>query len=445
MGVARGTPMPPDPDVGKLVDRNGVLLAEFRRDADGTLKGSYPLGAFAAQVLHGLDPKVLPKPGEVVYLTLDARVQAAAERALRKVGRGAAVVLDSKNGDILAMASVPSFDPNSPDVATLEADETEPLLNRAINAYIPGATYKLVTALAGMRAGIDDQRFDCNGGVSFGDRFMKCWISGKGSHGTPDLEQAMEVSCGPFFYQYADAAGMDQMEAVGEMLGIGQKTGIPLAGEQSGILDGPAHLAKTDPQETWRPALTANVAIGQGQVLVTPLQLASVAATIANGGTSHVPRLVHRVVKESGAADHVEPTRVRSVLSEQGIDAKGIERVRRGLWRVVNETAGTARKASIPDLPVAGKTGTAQYWRVASDGSRVRDNHVLFAGFAPYDKPEYAIGVLAQGGRSGGGVAAPLAANILREITTSDAPPLAAFSAAPGSFEPIDQIEQAAR
>lgn len=441
MGIAREMPVAIDPAVGKLVDRNGVPLAEFRSDANGTLKGNYPLGAFAAQVLHGLDPRALPKPGEVVYLTLDARVQAAAERVLRKVGRGAAVVIDPDNGDILAMASVPSFDPNAMDPAALEADRTEPLRNRAINAYVPGSTYKMVTALAGLRAGIGDQRFDCNGGVNLGDRFVKCWIVGKGTHGTLDLEEAMKVSCGPFFFQYANASGIDQIEAVGGMLGLGQPSGIPLAGEHSGVVDGPANLAKTDPQETWRPALTANVSIGQGRVLATPLQLASVAATIANGGTSHIPRLVRQVVKDGGASDHEAPVKVRAVLTDQGIDAKGIEHVRRAMWRVVNEDGGTARKARLPDGSISGKTGTAQNWRITSDGPRMKDNNVLFVGFAPYDAPKYAFTILVQGGESAGQVAAPLAADIMREIDADAGSSLSAFSPAPGSFEHLHAIE----
>ncbi len=396
---------------------------------------------------------IAPKQGANVYLTIDARLQSIAEDVMRNVGRGAAVVIDPNNGDILAMASVPSLNPNTfipaiaaKDWAALNNDETAPLLNRAINAYIPGSTYKIVAALAGLRAGVGDRSFSCSGGVSYGDHFMKCWIFGKGSHGTLNLEGGIKNSCNAFFAQYGNAAGIDQIVAVGNMLGLGQTTGVPLSGENPGILPGPEWLKAQNPLDRWRPGLTANVSIGQGQVLVTPLQMAIVAATVANGGTVYYPRLIDRVVEQDGKVVLQEPARVRAnLITDGGITPEQLEHVRKGMWKVVNEDGGTARRARLKDIEVSGKTGTAQNWRIDKDGVKRDDNNVLFLAFAPYEKPKYAVCVLVQGGKSGGGVAAPLAAKILDEAFALDRGErevkLAWLEPAPGNFKFTESID----
>lgn len=364
---------------------------------------------------------VEPKQGANVYLTIDARIQYVAEKALQAVGRGAAVVVDPNTGDILAMATMPSYDPNKfiPSIAAkdwtaLNSDETKPLLNRAISAFAPGSTYKIATALAGLRAGIGDRIFTCSGGVSYGNTYMKCWIAEKnGSHGAENLESAIKNSCNAYFYQYGNAAGIDQIVAVGNMLGLGQKSGIPLSGENPGILPGPEYLARVRPKERWSMGYTANTSIGQGEVLASPLQMAFVAATVANGGTSYYPRLIDKVVAQDGKVLLQEPAKVRSnLISDGSITAEQLERVRKGMWKVVNEAGGTGGKARIEGVEVAGKTGTAQNWSMR-DGKSVKDNHVWFIAFAPYENPKYAVAVIVQGAKSGGGVAAPIAAKIL--------------------------------
>lgn len=405
------------------------------------------------QILEEDAQLVPPKQGADVYLTIDARLQYIVEDSLRVAGRAAAVVVDVNNGDILAMASVPSYDPNKfvpavdPKVwSAINGDETTPLLNRAINAYVPGSTYKTVTALAIERAGMGDRHYECGGGVSYGNIFMKCWIFGKGNHGSLDLEGGLKNSCNGYFYQAGNAAGIDQIDEIGHLLGLGQLTGIPLSGENAGILDGPAHLREVNPRDKWRPSLTANVAIGQGSVLASPLQMAMVAATIANGGTCYYPRLVDKVVSPDGKILEQEPAKVRSnLITDAGMTAEEIEHVRHGMWRVVNEEGGTARKARIKGIEVAGKTGTAQNWRVNSKGQKTQDNNTLFIAFAPYDKPKYAICVLIQGGKSGGGVPAPVAAKILDEAFQLDRGELdvklAALEPAVGNFKFIESID----
>ncbi|MBJ7259398.1 MAG: penicillin-binding protein 2, partial [Chthoniobacterales bacterium] len=358
------------------------------------------------------------KQGHNVVLTIDARIQYIAEKALRVVGRGAAVVVDPNTGDILAMVSVPSYDPNNfiPAISStawneLTQDATDPLINRALSAYAPGSTYKVTTSLAGLRAGVGDRQFNCSGGVQYGDKFMQCWIAAKkGAHGTVGLESAIRVSCNAFFYQYGNAAGIEQIIATGNMLGLGQKSGIPLSGESAGILPGPEWMQAKHPRERWSRGQTANTSIGQGYVLATPLQMAMVAATVANWGTSYYPRLVDKVVAQDGTVVRQEPVKIRTNLLENGLTVAQMDTVRRGMWDVVNHAGGTAGGARLKDYQVAGKTGTAQFWR-----GGVKDNHTWFICFAPYQSPRYAVAVLVQGALSGGGVAAPIAAKILSD------------------------------
>jgi len=399
-------------------------------------------------VIDGEVSRREPVQGSNVFLTIDARIQYFAEQAMRSVGRGAAVVVNPKTGDILAMASVPSYDPNVfiPSIAAKEwnvltSDETNPLLNRAISAYAPGSTYKIPIALAGLRAGIGNRAFTCTGGVTYGDKFMKCWIFDKGgAHGTIGLSDAIKISCNAFFYQYGNAAGIDQIVAVGNMLGLGQKTGLPLSGESPGVLPSREWLAAANPRERWTSGRTANTAIGQGDVLASPLQMAMVTAAVANGGTVFYPRLVDRIVSQDGQAVSQEPARVRAnLLTDGGLTPEQIEKVRRGMWEVVNEGGGTAGRARIKNFAVAGKTGTAQFWR-----SGVKDNHTWFIAFAPYDDPEYAVVVFVQGAKSGGGVSAPIAAKILDDIhkMTEEKPiQLAALSPAAGNFRFVESID----
>lgn len=389
-----------------------------------------------------------PKQGANVYLTIDARIQYFAEQALRAVGRGAAVVMDPNTGDVLAMASVPSYDPNKfipsidfKDWKALNADETNPLLNRAISAYAPGSTYKIPVALAGLRAGVGNKSFYCSGGVTYGNKFMKCWIADKGgSHGSENLAGAIKVSCNAFFYQYGNAAGIDQIVAMGNMLGFGQKAGVPLSGEAPGVLPGPEWLATANPQARWSAGFTANTSIGQGDVLTSPLQMVSMVSTVANGGTSYYPRFVDKIVAQDGTVIMQEPARVRSnLLKDGGLTPEQIEKVRDGMRRVVNEGGGTAGKARIKGMEVAGKTGTAQFFR-----SGVKDNHTWFIAFAPYDAPKYAVCVIVQGAKSGGGVAAPIAAKILEDafaLEQEPNPELTWLEPAKGSFDFVESVD----
>lgn len=429
-------------------DTEGKAQIEFFLDEDlkGTA-GARILQRNAKGVIEGEVGIEPPTQGHNVHLTIDARIQYITEKALRAVGRAAAVVVDPNNGDILAMASVPSYDPNSfiPAISSaawseLTSDATDPLINRALSAYAPGSTYKIPIALAGLKAGLESRRFNCSGGVQYGNHFMQCWIaSKKGAHGTLDLESAIRVSCNAFFYQYGNAAGIDNIVAVGNMLGLGQRTGLPLSGEASGILPGPEWMRVNRPRERWSSGQTANVSIGQGYVLTTPLQMAMVTAAVANGGTSYFPRLVDKIVAQDGDVVRQEPVKVRANMLELGFTGEEIERVRRGMWDVVNRGGGTAATARIKGYEVAGKTGTAQFWR-----GRIKDNHTWFIAFAPYDQPRYAVCVIVQGAQSGGGVAAPIAAKILSDIfkmEEGEEIEIASLEPAKGSFQFVSSVD----
>ena len=407
-------------------------------------------------VIEGEIKRKEPTPGANVLLTIDARMQFIVERALRDagVGRAAAVVVDPNNGDILAMVSVPSYDPNvfipsvpAADWKKLTDDDTDPLTNRAVQGYAPGSIYKVVTALAELRAGISPTKtFTCSGGVQYGNKFMKCWIAGRGTHGALDLPDAIKNSCNAYFYQAGNAAGIDQIDAVGEALGLGKKTGVPLSGENGGILPGPKWLNITNPGERWSDGHTANVSIGQGYVLTSPVQMAMVAATIANRGTAFEPHLIYRVVDQDGKDARNPKTglviaprqpRVHADLRRAGISREQVDSVREGMRRVVAE--GTGKRAQIGGIQVAGKTGTAQFWR-----GEIQDNHTWFIAFAPFDAPKFAICVLVQGAKSGGGVSAPIAREILEQGLALDHgfdPGLVALAPAVGSFAQVTAVD----
>ena len=387
--------------------------------------------------------RIQPTPGNKVYLTIDARIQMIAEQTLREagVGRAAVVVVDPNNGDILAMACVPSYDPNTfvEQLKAMDEDKTDPLLPRYVQSYPPGSTYKQVTALAILRSGISPYRsWNCTGGVKYG-KFMRC----TGSHGPRDLTGAIMKSCNSYFYLMSNSIGgngnakdgFTHIEAVGQALGLGMKSDLPIDGEDPGVLPGPKYFTTSGLQSDMDSSgQLANTSIGQGKVEVSPLQMAMITATVANGGKSYYPRLVSRIVdskdndvrKDNGElVSPIEP-RLRANLLDLGLKASDIEVVRRGMLKVVSDPGGTGQRAKIKGIEVAGKTGTAQAYRqektIDENGKpkieKMDDYRVWFTEFAPYKDPKYAICVMVESGgnkASGGRVAAPIATKILRE------------------------------
>jgi len=396
-----------------------------------------------------------PRKGNDVNLTLDVRMQIIADKALRdgKVGRGAVVVIEPSSGEILAMVSVPSFDPNKfvPSIQQADWDEllqnrTIPLLNRAVRGHAPGSTFKIPISFSGCLAGIQMKRFNCSGSVTYGNTSMQCWIQRQsgGAHGSLNISDAIMKSCNCFFYQYANDAGIDNITAVGKILGVGQRTGVELEDEDPGILPNPQWLAANRPTERWSNGYTANTSIGQGMVLASPLQMASVTATVANGGKAWSPHLLKRVM-DGGEVVLDNPPSLREDLTKR-VKPDEIEVIRKGMWKVVNDSGGTGKGARITGIEVAGKTGTAQNWRLNEKRSKVEDNHTWFISFAPYQDPKFAVCVLVQNGKSGGSCAAPVARRVLEQCLALENGYQVAIEAMPpaeGHFNAIPQIQYA--
>jgi len=249
---------------------------------------------------------------------------------------------------------------------------------------------------------------------------MQCWIQRQsgGSHGSRGLSDAIMKSCNCFFYRYGNAAGIANITKVGKILGVGDRTGIELEDEDPGILPNPDWLRAHRPAERWSDGYTANTSIGQGMVLASPLQMAAVTATVANGGKSWNPHLLKRVMdRDQVVLDN--PPSLRGDLS-QNVKADEIEIIRKGMWKVVNDPGGTGKSARITGVEVAGKTGTAQNWRRDQRGVKLDDNHTWFISFAPYQNPKFAVCVLVQNGKSGGGCAAPVARRVLEQCLALD-------------------------
>ncbi|MES2707940.1 MAG: penicillin-binding transpeptidase domain-containing protein [Verrucomicrobiota bacterium] len=402
------------------------------------------------------------KAQPAVALTLDARIQRICENALRdaKVGRGAAVVLDVNNGDILAMASVPDFDPNrlipfvpQTDWKSLNADRTTPLANRAFSGMPPGSTFKLVTAIAAGGSRAWDRKFECTGSVSYGERSFKCWTVTRqlDPHGVLDLPGALRNSCNCWFYQAGNAAGIDAIAEAAEKLGVGALSDCGLdAGQNSSFMPTPEWWTHQN-RGPWTEAKTANVAIGQGEVLATPLQMAGVAAAVAGDGKVWHQNLVSkRLVNGEWQSPAPE---LRHDLIAEGTPAEDLAAIRKGMEETVNaETNATGKPAKSSLIHIAGKTGTAQKWRTAPDadgitrdGTQIIDNHTWFIGFAPFEKPRYAFAIVVGNGKSGGVVCAPIAKRIMESVElmnrgklTVDLSPLAV---AKGNFNSVESVE----
>src|SRR6202011_1582021 len=307
-----------------------------------------------------------------------------------------------------------------------------------ISAFAPGSSYKIAVSLAGLTRGLAKAQFTCTGGVTYGNTYMKCWIAAKGdSHGTQNLTEAIKNSCNAYFYQYGNPAGIDAIDNVGNTLGLGQSSGIELSGEDPGLLPSPEWL-RINHNEKWSQGQTANTSIGQGYVLASPLQMAMVAATVANGGAVYKPSIIYQVQEPDGTMIR-RPEKIRGDLrKDNNLSKDEIELVRRGMWRVVNDSGGTGAKAKIPGVVVAGKTGTAQFWRNGK-----KDNHTWFLAFTPYDHPKIALAVMIEGGKSGGGVAAPMAAEIIKQVLALDNgydPGLKRLDPAIGNYKLVNSV-----
>ena len=344
-----------------------------------------------------------PTEGRRLQLTIDADVQRATSDGFRHFGyNGAAVMMDPRSGEVLSLVSLPAYDPNTfatgIDRATwtaLNTDDLKPLQNRALQGrYSPGSTFKIVVAVAALEERVvsPDFKVHCTGGASFYGRYFQCHL--KGGHGTVDMRHAMEKSCNVYFYTLGNMLGVDRIHKWSTRLGLGERTGIDLPNEVQGLVPSTEWKQRVK-KEKWYAGETISVAIGQGQVSVTPLSLAVMMMTVANGGTRYTPHVLKAIDDGKGWKPAPPPP--------PAFDAKmkpsTVKALHDGLWMVVN-AAGTGGRGRIVGLDVAGKTGTAQVIslsgaKVARGKMDVRD-HGWFVFFAPRDNPEIAGVVFAE-------------------------------------------------
>ncbi|MBN1547958.1 MAG: penicillin-binding protein 2 [Syntrophaceae bacterium] len=365
-----------------------------------------------------------PTQGYSLRLTLDASLQQVAWEAFE--GKpGAAVVMDTRNGEILALVSSPSFDPNlfnggisHREWRKLLSNPFHPMENRAVTGqYPPGSTYKLVVAAAALEEDLitPDTSVLCDGTFQLGNRTFRCWK--KEGHGRINLHRAIVESCDVYFYTLGKQLGVDKIAHYARAFGFGTPTGISLSREKGGIVPTKEwKLAKT--RQTWQAGETISVSIGQGFNLVTPLQLASFYAALANGGTLYRPRLVTCI---DGPDGRIFWKSAPEEVSRIPISQKNLKVLNQALWGVVNEDGGTGYVLRRPGKDVCGKTGTAQVVGLPMDERARRAkllsgayrDHALFVCFAPYDHPEIVVSVIAENAGHGGSAAAPIARKII--------------------------------
>jgi penicillin-binding protein 2 len=360
-----------------------------------------------------------PVQGRRVQLTLNLSMQKAAEEGFRALGYwGSAIVLDPRSGDVLTLVSLPAFDPNAfasgIDRAAYRAlitDKLRPLQNRAIQGrYSPGSTFKIVVATAALEEGVitPEHRVFCNGGGTFYGRFFQCLSR----HGSMDLRHAIEKSCNTYFYTLGNMLGVDRIHKWAVNLGLHGRSGIDLPNEQDSLVPS-SEWKKQRTGERWYPGETISVAIGQGQNAVTPMGLAVMITTVANGGKHLVPRLVKAVDEGDGWQEVPPPP---NPFPQVPLKPETVQAVHDGLWLAVNG-AGTAGRARIQGRDVAGKTGTAQVIslqgreRARGTDKDLRD-HGWFVFMAPRDNPELA-GVIFAEHNEHGYLAAPIARQII--------------------------------
>ena len=359
--------------------------------------------------------------GRRMQLTIDKDLQRAAEEGFKAGGfNGAAVVLDPRTGEVLAFTSRPGYDPNDfaagIDRATwagLNTDPLKPLQNRAIQGlYSPGSTFKIAVAVAALEEGVitSDFRVSCRGSAVFYGRPFQCWK--RGGHGSVDLRHAMEQSCNVYYYTIGNMVGVDKIHKWATLLGLGEKTGIDLPNEIEGLVPS-TEWKRRRYNEKWYAGETISVSIGQGQVSITPISLAVMMATVANGGTRFIPHLL-RAVDEGKGWKPVQPPAPKSRVE---LKPETVAALHDGLYLVVNG-AGTGGRARIPGKDVSGKTGTAQVISLQggkrAQGRTDRDlrDHGWFVFFAPRDNPEIAGAIFGEHNEHGS-TSAPIAKYVM--------------------------------
>jgi penicillin-binding protein 2 len=365
-----------------------------------------------------------PDPGYNVVTTLDLRLQQLAEKALEaKAKRGAIVIIDPNNGDILALASWPTYDPNlfvpsisAEQLKLLQDDKDIPLLPRAYrSSYPPGSTFKIAVGIAALESGAvyPDDQYECVPAIQIGNVTFHNWK--KGNRGALNFVQALTESCDTWFYQVGIRTGAQPIIDWALALGFGAKCGIPLRGEAEGRVPNDEYMKATHGRKLLNGDI-ANMSIGQGDIQVTPLQMAQAMGIVANGGTLYQTRLVQQVQTFDNQIVTAYQVRAKRTLN---LSSETLDELHTGMIDVVNGAGGTAHQASLDNAEVAGKTGTAQW------GPKNKERTAAwFAGFLPSDQPRYAFAALYEGDVGskvhGGSAAAPMIADVFKEIYKSE-------------------------
>lgn len=396
---------------GDLIGRTGVE-SQYEDELRGTDGAEFVVVNANGRRVAGLpgEPPQPPHRGHDLVLTIDLGIQKALEEGMAGVERGAAVAIDPRDGGILALVSRPSFDPNefSHGISqerwtAMNAGNAYPLLDRAIQGvYPPGSTFKAISMTAALKAGVatrDTRLQPCLGGYNFGGRWFGCW--NRRGHGVLDFIGALEHSCDVYFYQIGLRLGLAPLSDTARDFGLGMRTGVDLPHENRGFVPTPAWY---DGHARGGKGLLLNLAIGQGELLVTPLQLAVLMAEIANDGRAVRPHLVKAI--RGVPQFQTEHPAQSGVTADPEVWAA----VQEGLERVVSTGTGTA--ARVPGVRVAGKTGTAQ--------NPHGKDHALFACYAPVEHPEIAMAVVIENIGHGGTYAAPAAGLVLRRLFHAD-------------------------
>jgi penicillin-binding protein 2 len=410
---------------GDIIGKKGLekLREKDLRGEKGHSYSEVDAKGFEQQLLKTVEPL----PGRQIRLTLDVDLQQIAESYMAAGEKaGAVVAMEVKTGRLLVAVSAPTIHINDfvggisvKKWQALLDNPRHPLINKVVQAsYPPGSTYKMVTAMAGLAKGVIDKDtvFYCPGHYSFGNRRYRCWKHS--GHGPVNLLKAIGESCDVYFYQVGQKVGVDGLAEYAEKLGLGKKTGIEMEYEKSGLA--PTKQWKEKYRNAkWQDGETLSVAIGQGFNLVTPLQMCSMTATLANGGKLYRPQLIEQVIDPEGKI--IETFSPELVSEITGLD-QYFDLIKNGMEEVVHGKHGTARSVAIKGLRIAGKTGTAQVVRIAQYRNlkeedipyKYRD-HAWFTAYAPAEDPEIAVTVLVEHGLHGGSGAGPIARAVLNQ------------------------------
>jgi penicillin-binding protein 2 len=414
---------------GDFVGKNGL-----ENVFESTLRGKKGHKEVEADV-SGRELKTIRKlpseSGNNLILTLDVKVQEELEKAMtstpEKIVNGSAVVIKVQTGEILAITSKPTFDPNEfaagitpGNWRKLINDEMHPLQNRSIHSqYPPGSTYKIAVAYAALEEGVIDPETTiyCPGHFKLGRGRYRCWK--KSGHGAVNLHDALVQSCDVYFYTVGHRMGIDTLARYARKFGFGSPAGVGLSREKSGLVPSTQWKLKYR-KKPWLLGETISASIGQGYNLVTPLQQANMMAAVANGGMLLKPYLVKRIEEPGGKTIKEFFPEIKGQIAGS---SENLEVIRKALRDVVNGARGTGKRSRLKNIIVSGKTGTVQVVRMKSNEELEKDDevpykyrdHAWFVAFAPYEKPEIAVAVLVEHGGHGGSTAAPIAQKVFKK------------------------------